>query len=91
MKMEQDARRLGRQSPEPCPKPKGLGNDDGTECQNIWNQKIMVERWNIFSGKSWKHHSAPELFGQQAPEPGRNQERMMEQGAIRVGRQAPEP
>ena len=28
--MEQNARRLGRQSPEPYPEP---GNEDGTECQ----------------------------------------------------------
>ena len=30
MMMEQNARRLGRQSPEPYPEP---GNEDGTECQ----------------------------------------------------------
>ena len=32
MMMEQNARRLWRQSPEPYPEP---GNEDGTECQKI--------------------------------------------------------
>ena len=42
-------------------------NDDGTECQNTWNQKSW---WNkTVSWKSWEPHSAPQLFGQQTPEP----------------------
>ena len=42
--MEQNVKRLGRQSPEPYPEPKKSGHDDGTECQNVRNQKIVMEQ-----------------------------------------------
>ena len=56
--------------------------------QNARIPRTKKSRWNwnkTVSWKSWEPHSAPEMFGQQAPE------RMMEQSAGRVGREAPEP
>ena len=75
----------------------------GTLPESKRTEEMMMEQnarilgtkktwWNkTVSWKSWEPHSPPELFGQQARNPSRNQERMMEQSARRVGRQAPEP
>ena len=75
----------------------------GTLPESKRTEEMMMEQnagilgtkktwWNkTVSWKSWEPHSPPELFGQQARNPSRNQERMMEQSARRVGRQAPQP
>ena len=70
MKMEQNARRLGRQSPEPYPKTKGLRKWWWNKMPEYYRLPGTTKsRWNkTVSWKSWEPNSAPELFGQQAPE-----------------------
>ena len=76
MLMEQNARRLGRQSPEP--------NRNQKTGETMMEQNARIPG----TKESWWNKNTPELL---EPEPSRNQERMMEQGARGVGRQAPEP
>ena len=104
--MERNARRLGRQSPEPCPEP---GNEDGTECQNTRetipgtlpetkrSEEMMMEQNARIPGtkKSWWNIENPvqlqSCLGDKPRNPSQNQEMMMEQDANRVGKQALEP
>ena len=83
MMMEQNARKLGKQSPEPYPKPKGLRkwwwNRMPEYPEPIWWNKTV-------SKKSWEPPSTPEIFRQQAPEPKPEPENVMEQDAKKIER-----
>ena len=70
MMMEQNARRVGKQAPEPyTQKHRKPGNNDGTECQKdretspgtLHGIKNHDETKTV-SWKNWEPHSAPELF-----------------------------
>ena len=95
--MEQNARRLWRQSPEPNPEP---GNEDGTACRKTRetipgtlpetkrSEEMMMEQ-NARIPRT--NPVEQNCFSNKPRNPSRNQERMMEQSARKVGRQAPEP
>ena len=66
------------------------GHDDGTECQNTRNQKNHGGT-KLFLEIVENPIQLQSCLGNKPRNPSRNQERMMEQDAKRVGRRVPEP
>ena len=88
MLMEQTARRLGRQSPEPYPKPKGLRKwwwnrmPEYPEPKNHGGTKL-------FLGRVENPVQLQSCLGNKPRKPSRNQERMMEQSARKYRETSP--
>ena len=72
---EQNARRVGRQAPEPCPERDGtcLGKKEGGNHDRIQCRNTRETNPTTLSGTRW------------------NQDMLMEQNARRPGKQSPEP